>query len=104
MHLPTVSLVQNYYSGGFIPEMILIGISNQQNRTRDLTISKITNRQGGAYNLETGGAENFLKFLKNELIPHIEKNYPVTNYRTLIGHSFGGLFTINTLIHHQEYE
>jgi predicted alpha/beta superfamily hydrolase len=102
MHLPTVSLVQNYYSGGFIPEMILIGISNQQNRTRDLTISIITNRQGGAYNLETGGAENFLKFLKNEPIPHIEKNYPVTNYRTLIGHSFGGLFTINTLIHHQE--
>ena len=101
-HLPTISIVQNYYSGGFTPEMILIGISNQQNRTRDLTISKITFRQGGAFNQETGGAENFLEFLKDELIPHIEKNYPVTNYRTLIGHSFGGLFTINTLIHHQE--
>ncbi len=101
-HLPTTSIVQNYYSGGFTPEMILIGISNQQNRTRDLTISKITFRQGGAFNQETGGADNFLEFLKDELIPHIEKNYPVTNYRTLIGHSFGGLFTINTLIHHQE--
>ena len=101
-HLPTISIVQNYYSGGFTPEMILIGISNQQNRTRDLTISKITFRQGGAFNQETGGADNFLEFLKDELIPHIEKNYPVTNYRTLIGHSFGGLFTINTLIHHQE--
>lgn len=101
-HLSTVTSVQNYYSGGFTPEMILIGISNQQNRTRDLTISKITSRQGGAYNQETGGANNFIKFLQHELIPHIEKKFPVTNYRTLIGHSFGGLFTINTLIHHKK--
>ena len=101
-HLQTVATVQNYYSGGFTPEMILVGISNEQHRTRDLTISKIKTRQGGAYTQENGGAENFTKFLKEELIPHIEGNYPVTNYRTLVGHSYGGLFTINTLIHHQE--
>ena len=101
-HLPTVSLVQNYYSGGFIPEMILVGISNKQHRTRDLTISKVKTRQGGSYTQENGGAGNFTKFIKKELIPYIEKKYPVTNYRTLIGHSFGGLFAINTLIHHQE--
>jgi predicted alpha/beta superfamily hydrolase len=101
-HLQTVSTVQNYYSGGITPEMILIGISNEKHRTRDLTISKINNRQGGAYTQENGGAENFTKFLKNELIPHIEKSYPVTKYRTLVGHSYGGLFAINTLIHHQE--
>ena len=101
-HLPTVSVVQNYYAGGFFPEMILVGISNQNNRTRDLTISKITNRQGGTFNFETGGAEKFTQFLKSELIPLIDKKYPTTNYRTLIGHSFGGLFTINTLLHHPE--
>ena len=99
-HLPTVSIVQNYYSGGFMPEMILVGISNQKKRTRDLTISKITSRQGGAFNQETGGAEKFRQFIENELIPHIDKKYPTTNYRTLIGHSYGGLFTINTLVHH----
>lgn len=102
IHLQTVSVFQNYYSGGFTPEMILIGISNQTNRTRDLTISKITNRQGGAFNQETGGAEKFTQFLKNELIPHIEKKYSTTKYRTLIGHSFGGLFTINILLYHSE--
>lgn len=101
-HLPTVALLQNYYSPGLMPEMIIVGISNQQNRTRDLTISKITSRQGGSFNQETGGAKDFTKFIKDELIPHIEKKLPVTNYRTLIGHSFGGLFTINTLIHHPE--
>ena len=99
-HLPTVASVQNYYSGGFTPDMILVGISNQQNRTRDLTISKITNRRGGAYTQETGGANNFTQFLEEELIPYIDKKYPTTNYRTLIGHSYGGLFTINTLVHH----
>ena len=99
-HLPTVTLVQNYYSGGFTPDMILIGISNQQHRTRDLTISKITSRQGGAFNFETGGAEKFTQFIKNELIPHIDSKFSTTNYRTLIGHSFAGLFTVNTLIHH----
>lgn len=99
-HLPTVAMVQNYYSGGFTPDMILVGISNQQHRIRDLTISKITSRQGGAFNFETGGAEKFTQFIKNELIPHIDNKFSTTNYRTLIGHSFGGLFTINTLVHH----
>ncbi len=36
------------------------------------------------------------------MIPYIENKYPVTNYRTLIGHSYGGLFTISTLIHQPE--
>lgn len=100
VHLPTVSILQNYYSGGFFPEMILVGISNQQNRTRDLTISKISSRQGGAFTQETGGANKFIQFIEDELIPHIDSNYPTTPYRTLIGHSYGGLFTINTLVHH----
>ena len=43
--LPTLSDVQSYYSGGFTPEMILVGISNAKNRTRDLTISKVTERE-----------------------------------------------------------
>jgi tetratricopeptide (TPR) repeat protein len=40
--------------------------------------------------------------IEKELIPYIEKKYPVTNYRTLIGHSYGGLFTINALINHTD--
>ena len=44
--LPTANDVQNYYSGGFTPEMILIGISNSENRTRDLTTSKIIEKYG----------------------------------------------------------
>ncbi len=100
--LPTVTNVQDYYSGGFTPEMILVGISNSTNRTRDLTTSKIKDKYGMPFNEENGEAANFSEFIKTELIPFIEKKYPVTNYRTLIGHSYGGLFTIYTLINHPE--
>jgi hypothetical protein len=96
--LPTLSNVQDFYSGGFMPEMVLIGISNAKNRTRDLTPSIITTTYGMPFNDENGEAENFLKFIESELIPYVENHYPVTNYRTLIGHSYGGLFTVYTLI------
>lgn len=100
--LPTVNEVQNYYSGGFTPEMVLVGISNEKNRLRDLTTSTITTKYGMPFNEKNGEADNFLKFIETELIPFIENEYPVTGYRTLIGHSYGGLFTIYTLIHQPE--
>lgn len=100
--LPTVTNFQGYYSGGFTPEMILIGISNLKNRTRDLTTSKITESYGMPYTRENGEASNFIKFIGDELIPHIENSFPVTKYRTLIGHSYGGLFTVYTLLYHPE--
>jgi hypothetical protein len=96
--LPTVNDVQNYYSGGFTPEMVLVGIVNDKNRVRDLTTSTITAKYGMSFNEKNGEADNFRKFIEKELIPFIESKYPVTNYRTLIGHSYGGLFTISTLI------
>jgi len=100
VHLKAVATVLSYYWGGFMPEMIIVGISNRENRTRDLTTSKVETRRGAAYNQETGGAENFTLFIEKELIPHIEANYPATGYRTLIGHSYAGLFTINMLLNH----
>lgn len=98
MLLPTVNDVHNYYSGGFMPEMVLVGISNDKNRTRDLTTSIITTKYGMPFNSKNGEAYNFSEFIEKELIPFIENKYPVTDFRTLIGHSYGGLFTIYTLI------
>jgi len=97
--LPTVYDMLNYYSGGYTPEMVLVGISNENNRLRDLTTSVITTKYGMPFTEKNGEADYFREFIEKELIPFIENNYPVTNYRTLIGHSYGGLFTISTLIH-----
>ncbi len=92
--------VYNNYWGHYLPHMILVGISNETNRTFDLTTSKIKTRRGGAFNAETGGANQFVNFIESELIPHIDSNFPTTSYRTLIGHSYAGLFTINVLLNH----
>jgi uncharacterized protein len=49
---------------------------------------------GGAVN-GGGGGENFMLFIKNELIPRMEAEYGADSLRTMriiLGHSFGGLF------------
>jgi len=85
------------------PKMIVVGIPNT-NRTRDLTPTKGTPHP---YIDETmievsGGGEKFIKFMKKELIPYIESNYPTQPYRMLIGHSFGGITAINALVNHTD--
>ena len=100
--LPTVNDVLNYYSGGFTPEMVIVGISNDKNRMRDLTTSKVTEMYGSPFKQENGEAVNFSKFIETELIPFVENKYPVTNFRTLIGHSYGGLFALYSLVHHPQ--
>jgi len=97
----SLEAVYDNYWGHYLPHMILVGISNRSNRTRDLTTSQIKMRRGIAMDNETGGAETFTKFMEKELIPYIDSKYPTSGYRTLIGHSYAGLFTINILIKHK---
>jgi predicted alpha/beta superfamily hydrolase len=50
-----------------------------------------------------GGAERFLAAIVDEVIPKIEERLPVHQHgRTLLGHSFGGLFALYTLFHRPE--
>jgi len=100
--LKAVETVYSFYYGGFLPDMILVGISNGEHRTRDLTTSKVTTRFGMPYTEENGEADNFIRFIEKELIPFMEKKYAASDYRTLIGHSYGGLFTINMLVNHAD--
>ena len=46
----------------------------------------------------TGGASKFLSFLADDVIPMVEAEYrTAVSDRTLVGHSFGGLFALYTL-------
>ena len=67
--------------------MLVAGIGNTD-RTRDLTpqTEKKEEKEGSS-----GGADTFLKFISDELIPWVDKNYRTQSYRLLTGHSFGGL-------------
>ena len=102
VHMKGLETVYEYYRGHHLPDMILVGISNRANRTRDLTTSQIKWRNGGPVREETGGAETFTQFIESELIPYIDRKYPTTPFRTLIGHSYAGLFAINTLFNHPQ--
>jgi len=95
-----LEMVYNNYWGHYLPHMILVGVSNQTHRTRDLTTSQSEMSKEEALNAESGGAEYFTQFIEMELMKHIDNTYPTSPYRTLIGHSYAGLFTINTLINH----
>ncbi len=84
-----------------IPELIIVAIPNIR-RTHDLTPTHTTRGYGGKEepNFSTsGGGESFLRFIAEELIPHIEAEYRTQPYRVLVGHSFGGLFAMNALLH-----
>ena len=52
---------------------------------------------------DTGGAENFYRFLTEELRPALAASYSVNpRDQALYGHSLGGLFTLGVLFRHPE--
>jgi Predicted hydrolase of the alpha/beta superfamily len=83
------------------PKMIVVGISNID-RTRDLTPTHADADPPYFYGSSetSGGGDKFVSFIEKELMPYVNAHYPVEPYKMLIGHSFGGLMVIQTLIHH----
>jgi predicted alpha/beta superfamily hydrolase len=79
-----------------IPQMLVVAIANT-NRIRDLSPPS---RQEKAIDRGPthGGADDFRRFISEELAPWIDENYRTIPHRILIGHSLGGLFAIHALI------
>lgn len=102
-HFHSVAAIVDNLSRNFLcPKMFVVGIVNT-NRSRDLTPSFSGKNFEGKNNSNStfGGAHNFTKFIENELIPYIDSAYRTAPYRMLIGHSFGGLMALNTLINYE---
>ncbi|MFT6807310.1 MAG: putative alpha/beta superfamily hydrolase [Saprospiraceae bacterium] len=93
VHFNSASGVVQFMSTGNtdkreIPEMIVVAIMNVD-RERDFTPDKVITRREN----NSGGGDDFLNFLENELIPKLDKEYRTMPYRILVGHSLGGLLT-----------
>ncbi|WP_179137674.1 alpha/beta hydrolase [Candidatus Entotheonella palauensis] len=74
-------------------DVIVVGLGNPNDRDRDYTPDRGSTTPEGH-----GGAANFYNFLVFELLPYIDANYHTdVDNRTLIGHSYGGLFTLFAL-------
>ena len=89
--------------GKMVPECLIVGlghhVSNLEGwaKARDIDYDPPENPEG-----EPGQkrADDFLSFLKKELIPFIETTYPVDpTDRCLAGFSSGGMFTLYALLH-----
>jgi predicted alpha/beta superfamily hydrolase len=98
----TSAAVHLLSASGRIPAMIVVGINNTD-RTRDMTPTKPSTGFGDTpWTGSAGGADKFLSFIADELLPTIDRNYRTRPYRVLIGHSLGGLFAVYALLNRPE--
>lgn len=86
----TVALSQ-YLTALGVPQMIIVGIPNTV-RNRDFTPRQIKEVQN------SGGGDNFLKFLSDELLPYIDAHYRTQPYRIMAGHSLTAMYTFYTML------
>jgi len=86
-----VSTVDALQEQGNVPPMLVVGILNTD-RNRDMIPVAVSHRPG------SGGSENFLAFIKEELVPFIQKNYRTGNYSILYGMSNSALFAVYALL------
>ena len=109
-----------------LPDMIIVGIGYPENdiQTLSLRMRDFTPTRDDAFALKwfeeisktlsvplefkgTGGASDFLHFIRHELMPFISFNYRVgpgagSGAPALAGKSLGGLFALYTLFHQPE--
>jgi len=77
---------------GKIPPMIVVGIANQGNA--DYVLQNTWSVDGEK---DFGGAANYYRYIKDELVPLIDKKYRSNGNRIMSGYSLGGLFTTYTM-------
>ena len=87
------AVVKNLTRMGKIPPMIVIGIANQGD---DDYLKQTT------WPVETdeafGGAATFHRYLKEELIPLVDRQFHTNDKKALAGYSLGGLFTLYSMM------
>jgi predicted alpha/beta superfamily hydrolase len=91
-HLQHASGAADFLSSrGIVPDIILVAIHNID-RSRDFSPVHVDNIP------TSGGAEKFLGFLSEELVPYMDESYRTAGFNILLGHSAGGTFIAYTLL------
>ncbi len=78
-------------SEGYMPRTLIVSVMGID-RNQELTPTHLDDWK------YSGGGKDFLAFFKNELIPHINKNYPSNGDNTLWGHSLSGMFAVYAML------
>ena len=98
--------VKQYEKGGLLPPLILVGIGYKSFRLMDslrvrdyLYPEALPSDEMHA----PGGGKKFYEFITGDLVPLIDSTYRTdTTNRSIAGHSFGGYFTLYTLLNQLE--
>lgn len=83
---------------GEIPDFIIVGIRNT-NRSKDIFPEEVTYADGSK---DGGRANQYLDFVRDELIPHVSQAYRTTDYRILYGTSNTGFTAVHALFRHPD--
>jgi predicted alpha/beta superfamily hydrolase len=87
-----IERTQRFIEGeGFMPPTLIVSVMGID-RNQELTPTHLDDWK------YSGGGKDFLAFIKNELIPHIDRNYPSNGENTLWGHSLSGMFAVYALL------
>ena len=100
----TVTGCLRLFSGSKVSSLsscVVVALLNTD-RTRDFTPTASAAMRDGTTppgrQPEGGGAENFRRFLVEELRPAVERQLPPVKQRILMGHSYAALFTLHALL------
>ena len=92
-----------------LPAMLVVGIDGGDQRMRDLTPTHSLYDNMGKLDPDpngwlqpSGGGEKFLRFVREEAIPFVEKRYRTAPFRIFAGHSVGGLTAVHALTAHPD--
>jgi len=102
-HFHTVTgVVKSLTDDGLMPKTMVVGIETTS-RPRDYLPKVVGQPQNDLQAFistkwpNSGQTDNFLNFIRTELIPYIDKGYPTYPHRTLIGHSNAGTLALYSL-------
>jgi predicted alpha/beta superfamily hydrolase len=97
--LLTAGILSNLVRADQLPDVNLIGINTYDyNREYNLSTKSTSDEIG----FESGGADDFEKFILNELFPYVSSSVSISKYRLLIGHSLGGSFGLKMMLENPE--
>ena len=95
-------LLETMIYDGVIPEIFVVGIG-YPGKDADHNALRGIDMMPDFENVKRSGGHRFLKLIKQEIIPYVEKNYRADpEFKAIGGVSFGGMFTIFAMLEEPE--
>lgn len=89
--------------GNEIPKTIVVGIGYPNSSEHMVLRNRDYLPTYNVASTKSGGAENFLRFMSNDLVPEINKRYNTNHEKSILaGDSYSGLFALYTLFNQPE--